>query len=83
MFISSSLTLWNLELAGLTGIESVEEPAEAQTLFDSLHRAIVDYTGDDSIQELSVESMEHGLLRSNLYRWAELLLEVPFSPDKE
>lgn len=83
LFISSSMTLWNLELAGVTGVESVEEPGEAQVLFDSLHRAVVDYTGDSDLPVVSVENMENGVVRARLYHWAELLLEVPFSPDRE
>lgn len=83
LFISASMTLWNLELAGVTGVESVEEPGESQGIFDSLHRAMVDFTGDNDLPAISVENMESTFVRSNLYRWAELLLEVPFSPDKE
>lgn len=83
LFLSSSMTLWNLELAMLTGVESVEELGEAQVLFNSLHRAMVDYTGNADLPVVSIENMENGFVRTSLYHWAELLLEVPFSPDKE
>jgi hypothetical protein len=83
LFISASLTLWNLELAGLTGVESVDEQEAVQILFDSLHRAIVDYTGKVDLPVLSVENKDYTFIRSSLYHWVEMLLDVPFSPEKE
>lgn len=83
LFIESSMTLWNLELAKITGVESVEEPDKAQVVFDSLHRAMVRYIGDNNIKATLVEEMESSLIRSTLYRWTDLLLEIPFSQDKE
>jgi hypothetical protein len=77
------MTLWNLELAVISGVESVEDPDGAQIVFDSLRRAVVGYTGDHSLQVTSVENMEPEVVRSTLYRWTDFLLEVPFSQDKE
>lgn len=82
LFIDSSMTLWNLELAELTGVEPVDDTSEAQTMFNVLYRAVVGYTGEKELGELRLDE-NNFLAQPTLYRWVELLRGVPFNPELE
>lgn len=83
LFVFSSLTYWSNELGNLTDVAVLDEPDNQKALFDSLHRAVADYTEDSGLEPIIVEEMEPNRVRATLYMWADLLLQVPFSQDKE
>ena len=69
-------------IGDVTSEEPNEEPDNIAALFDSLHRAVVNYTGEETAP-INIEDLEPERVRSTLYMWADKLLRVPFSPDKE
>ena len=83
LFVQVSMDLWSLELQGLTGVKTQNDPENIQNTIDSLHRAVVSYTGLDTLVSFSIGEAEPAVLRALLYKWTGLLLEAPFSPDKE
>lgn len=83
LFLFSALSSWSIELGEITGVDGYEEKDNVEALFEALHRAIVNYTGDSEIHQIDLKEYTPPMIRSNLYRWCDLLLEVPFSPDLE
>ena len=83
LFVEASMDLWSLELQGLTGVKIMMDPDNIQNSIDSLHRAVVSYTGLDTLESFKIGQSEPALLRSILHKWTVLLLEASFNPDKE
>jgi hypothetical protein len=83
LFVEVSMALWSLELEKLTGFRTQEEMEKILENLELLHRAVVSYTGDESIAAISLDETEPAVNRSTLYKWIELLLGAPFSLDKE
>ncbi len=83
LFVDMFMTLWNYQLAPITGIEPVEGAKDAQLILNNLHRAVMDYSGEESIEVPVIGKIEPAQIRARLYTWTELLLEAGFSLDKE
>lgn len=83
LFVNMFMTLWNYQLAPITGIEPVDEAKDAQLILNNLHRAVMDYSDDESIEIPVIGKTKPAQIRARLYMWTELLLETGFSLDKE
>ena len=83
LFVDMFLTLWNYQLAPITGIEPVDEAKDSQLILNNLHRAVVDYSDEETIEVPVIGKIEPTQIRARLYMWAELLIEAGFSLDKE
>ncbi len=83
LFVDMFLTLWNYQLAPITGIEPVDEAKDSQLILNNLHRAVVDYSDEETIEVPVIGKIEHAQIRARLYMWTELLIEAGFSLDKE
>ncbi len=83
LFIDMFLTIWNYQLALITGIEPVAEAKDAQLILNNLHRAVMDYSDEESIEVPVIGKIEPNQIKARLYMWTELLLNAEFSLDKE
>ncbi len=77
------MTLWNYQLAPITGIEPVDEAKDAQMILNNLHRAVMDYIDEESIEVPVIGKIEPSKIRARLYLWTELLLVAGFSLEKK
>lgn len=82
-FVDMFMTLWNYQLATITGIEPVDEARDSQLILNNLHRAVVDYSDVERIDVPVIGKIEPAQIRARLYLWTKLLLEASFSLDKE
>ena len=83
LFVDMYMTLWNYQLAPITGIEPVDEAKNSQLILNNLHRAVVDYSDEETIDVPVIGKIEPAQIRARLYMWTELLIESKFSLDKE
>jgi len=83
LFVDMFMTLWNYQLAPITGIEPVDEAKDAQMILNNLHRAVMDYIDEESIEVPVIGKIEPAKIRARLYLWTELLLVAGFSLEKK
>jgi len=83
LFVDMFMTLWNYQLAPITGIEPVDEAKDAQMIFNNLHRAVMDYIDEESIEVPVIGKIEPAKIRTRLYLWTGLLLVAGFSLEKK
>ena len=83
LFVDVFMILWNYQLAPITGVEPVDEAKDVQLILNNLHRAVMDYSDEESIEIPVIGKMEPVQIRARLYLWTELMLEAGFSLDKE
>jgi len=83
LFVDMFMTLWNYQLAPITGIEPVDEAKDAQLILNNLHRAVMDYCDEESIEVPVIGKIEPAKIRARLYLWTELLLVAGFSLEKK
>jgi hypothetical protein len=83
LFVDMFMTLWNYQLAPITGIEPVDEAKDAQMILNNLHRAVMDYIDEESIEVPVIGKIEPTKIRAKLYLWTELLLVAEFSLEKK
>ncbi len=83
LFVDMFMTLWNYQLAPITGIEPVDEAKDAQMILNNLHRAVMDYIDEESIEVPVIGKIESAKIRARLYLWTELLLVAGFSLEKK
>jgi len=83
MFVDVFMVLWNYQLAPITGVEPVDEAKDVQLILNNLHRAVMDYCDEESIEIPVIGKMEPAQIRARLYMWTELMREAGFSLDKE
>ena len=83
LFVDMFMTLWNYQLASITGIEPVDEAKDAQLILNNLHRAVMDYCDEESIEVPVIGKIDPAKIRARLYLWTELLLVAGFSLEKK
>ena len=83
LFVDMFMTLWNYQFAPITGIEPVDEAKDAQMILNNLHRAVMDYCDEESIEVPVIGRIEPAKIRARLYLWTELLLVAGFSLEKK
>lgn len=83
LFVDMFMTLWNYQLAPITGIEPVDDAKDAQMILNNLHRAVMDYIDEESIEVPIIGKIEPAKIRARLYLWTELLLVAGFSLEKK
>ena len=83
LFVDMFMTLWNYQLAPITGIEPVDEAKDSQMILNNLHRAVMDYIDEASIEVPIIGKIEPSQIRARLYLWTELLLVAGFSLEKK
>ena len=83
LFVDVFMILWNYQLAPITGVEPVDEARDVQLVLNNLHRAVMDYSDEESIEVPVIGKMEPAQIRARLYMWTELILDAGFSPAKE
>jgi hypothetical protein len=83
LFVDMFMTLWNYQLAPITSIEPVDEAKDSQMILNNLHRAVMDYIDEESIEVPVIGKIEPTKIRARLYLWTELLIVAEFSLEKK